>query len=125
MRRILSFRDFDWPLLLLILAMCGVSLLEVYSTTVHTRFSSFESKQLMFIGAGLVGMFVLSRIDYHQLLDLSPWFYRADIPVFGPDYFIDERWVPLCLGGIKGCGIGCEIEVVGEGDSHRQQRGGQ
>ena len=75
MRRILSFRDFDWPLLLLILAMCGVSLLEVYSTTVHTRFSSFESKQLMFIGAGLVGMFVLSKIDYHQLLDISPWAY--------------------------------------------------
>jgi len=75
MRRILSFRDFDWTLLLLILAMCGMSLLEVYSTTVHTRFSSFESKQIMFIAAGLAGMVVLSRIDYHRLLDISPWAY--------------------------------------------------
>jgi rod shape determining protein RodA len=75
MRRFLSFRDFDWTLLLLILGMCGMSLLEVYSTTVHTRFSSFESKQLMFIAAGLAGMLVLSRIDYHRLLDISPWAY--------------------------------------------------
>jgi rod shape determining protein RodA len=116
MRRILSFRDFDWPLLLLVLAMCGVSLLEVYSTTVHTRFSSFESKQLMFIGAGLVGMFVLSKIDYHRLLDISPWLYgifvisliavklvghkalgaRRWISI-GPVQFQPSEWVKLVL----------------------------
>jgi len=116
MRRILSFRDFDWPLLLLILAMCGVSLLEVYSTTVHTRFSSFESKQLMFIGAGLVGMFVLSKIDYHQLLDISPWAYGIFVVSLvavklvghkalgarrwigiGPVQFQPSEWVKLVL----------------------------
>jgi len=101
MRRILSFRDFDWPLLLLILAMCAVSLLEVYSTTVHTRFSSFESKQLMFIGAGLVGMFVLSKIDYHQLLDLSPWFYGifvvalVAVRLVGHKAFGSRRWIGI------------------------------
>ena len=116
MRRILSFRDFDWPLLLLILAMCGVSLLEVYSTTVHTRFSSFESKQLMFIGAGLVGMFVLSKIDYHHLLDISPWAYGIFVVSLvavklvghkalgarrwigiGPVQFQPSEWVKLVL----------------------------
>jgi rod shape determining protein RodA len=116
MRRILSFRDFDWPLLLLVLAMCGVSLLEVYSTTVHTRFSSFESKQLMFIGAGLVGMFVLSKIDYHRLLDISPWLYGIFVLsliavklvgrtalgakrwiAIGPVQFQPSEWVKLVL----------------------------
>jgi rod shape determining protein RodA len=116
MRRFLSFRDFDWPLLLLILAMCGVSLLEVYSTTVHTRFSSFESKQLMFIGAGLLGMFVLAKIDYHRLLDLSPWAYGIFVVALvavklvghkalgarrwiaiGPVQFQPSEWVKLVL----------------------------
>jgi rod shape determining protein RodA len=116
MRRFLSFRDFDWPLLLLILAMCGVSLLEVYSTTVHTRFSSFESKQLLFIGAGLVGMFVLAKIDYHRLLDISPWAYGIFVVALvavklvghkalgarrwisvGPVQFQPSEWVKLVL----------------------------
>jgi len=115
-RRILSFRDFDWPLLLLVLIMCGVSLLEVYSTTVHTRFSSFESKQLMFIGAGLVGMFILAKVDYHRLLDISPWLYGIFVIslvavklvghkalgarrwiAIGPVQFQPSEWVKLVL----------------------------
>ncbi len=75
MRRFLSFRDFDWWLVLLLLAMCGVSLLEVRSTTVHTRFANFESRQIFWFGAGFVLMFVFSKIDYHRILDWSPWAY--------------------------------------------------
>ncbi len=101
MRRFLSFRDFDWPLLLLILIMCGVSLLEVYSTTVHTRFSSFESKQVMFIAAGLAGMFVLAKIDYHRLLDISPWAYGifvvslVAVKVVGHKALGARRWIAI------------------------------
>ena len=38
MRRMLSFRDFDWGCCSLVLGMCAISVLEVYSTTVHTTF---------------------------------------------------------------------------------------
>src|SRR5689334_12186987 len=75
MRRMMSFRDFDWMLLLAVLVLCAISLAEIYSTTVHTRFALFEHKQMIFIGAGLVGMFVVSKIDYHRLLDWAPWMY--------------------------------------------------
>jgi rod shape determining protein RodA len=75
MRRMLSFRDFDWLLLLVVLVLCGISLMEIHSTTVHTRFAVFERKQTVFIAAGLIGMFVMAKIDYHRLLDWAPWAY--------------------------------------------------
>ena len=61
MRRILSFRDFDWALLLMVLALCGISLIEVHSATLHTRFASFERKQMLLDRRRLVAMFILRR----------------------------------------------------------------
>ena len=39
MRRILSFRDFDWPLLGMVLLLCTVSVFEIYSATLHTKYT--------------------------------------------------------------------------------------
>jgi len=76
-RRFLSFRDFDWGLLLIILTLCTVSVLEIYSATLHTKFVGFHTKQMVYISAGVVAMFVVSKIDYHRLLDWTPWAYGA------------------------------------------------
>ncbi|MGB0066293.1 MAG: rod shape-determining protein RodA [Terracidiphilus sp.] len=75
MRRFLSFRDFDWWLLLLLLGMCAISLVEVHSTTAHTKFANFESRQVFWFAAGFVLMFAFSKIDYHRILDWAPWAY--------------------------------------------------
>ena len=75
MRRFMSFRDFDWTLLGLVLALCLVSVLEIYSATLHTKYVGFHTKQIYWICGGLVAMLVLSRIDYHKLIDFVPWFY--------------------------------------------------
>lgn len=112
----MTFRDFDWALLLMVLCLCGVSLVEVHSTTVHTRFASFESKQMIFIACGLVGMFALAKIDYHRLLDWSPWAYGVFLIslvavkavghkvmgarrwiAIGPIQFQPSEWVKLVL----------------------------
>ena len=101
MRRFLSFRDFDWTLLGLVLILCGLSVMQVHSATLHTRFASFESKQLMWVGAGLVGMFVLSKIDYHRLIDWSPWAYwifllaLVAVKVVGRKVMGARRWIAL------------------------------
>jgi rod shape determining protein RodA len=101
MRRMLSFRDFDWMLLLAVLVLCAISLAEIYSTTVHTRFAAFERKQTIFICAGLVGMFVMSKIDYHRMLDFAPWLYGifvaslVAVKLFGHKALGARRWINL------------------------------
>jgi rod shape determining protein RodA len=74
-RGYLSYRDFDWALLGLVLMLCTVSVLEIYSATIHTRFADFHNKQVFWIIAGLVGTFLFAKIDYHRVLDWAPWAY--------------------------------------------------
>ena len=101
MRRFLSFRDFDWLLLGMVLVLCALSVVQIHSATMHTRFASFESKQIFWIVAGLVGMFVLSKIDYHRLLDWSPWAYVVfvvsllAVRVVGRKVMGARRWIAL------------------------------
>ncbi len=78
-RRFMTFRDFDWGLLGMVLALCTVSVLEIYSATLHTRFANFHTKQVYFIIAGMIVMFILAKIDYHRLLDWAPWAYGVCI----------------------------------------------
>jgi rod shape determining protein RodA len=118
MRRFLSFRDFDWGLLAMILALCTVSVAEIYSATLHTKYvdSHFQTKQVYWIVGGLVAMFIFSKIDYHKLIDWVPWAYgvclvslvavklvgtkvlgaRRWIKI-GPMHFQPSEWVKLIL----------------------------
>jgi rod shape determining protein RodA len=116
MRRFLSLRDFDWSLLGMVLVLCTVSVLEIYSATLHTKYTGFHTKQLFFIGGGLVAMFLFSKIDYHRLLDWAPWAYGVCLVALvavklvghrvmgakrwisiGPMHFQPSEWVKLVL----------------------------
>jgi rod shape determining protein RodA len=102
LRRFLSFRDFDWWLLLLLLAMCSISLLEVRSTTVHTKFSRFPEMQMIAMAVGIVLMFIFAKIDYHRVLDWAPWAYGigllalvAVLSPLGHKALGGRRWIKL------------------------------
>ena len=67
MIRFSSFRDFDWPLLGLVSLLSIISVLEIKSATLHTKFHGFDHKQIGFLaighslpvlalGAGLIGL---------------------------------------------------------------------
>ncbi|HET6207240.1 MAG TPA: rod shape-determining protein RodA [Terracidiphilus sp.] len=103
MRRLLSFRDFDWILLGIVLLVCTVSVLEIYSATLHTKYVGFHTKQLYWIAGGVVAMFLLAKIDYHKLLDFAPWAYgfflvalsAVLIPGIGHKALGARRWIKV------------------------------
>lgn len=91
MTRRMSLRDFDWILLGMVLALCCLSVLEIYSATLHTRFSGFHTKQVFWIIGGLVAMTIVSSIDYHLLLDIVPWLYGFCLLSLGAVLLVGER----------------------------------
>src|SRR5512147_709973 len=101
MRRMISFRDFDWVLLTFVLAICALGLLEIYSTTLGTKYSGAHIKQIYFILGGLVLMFLVSLINYQVLLENSHWLYVISlvsliaVAVFGKKYLGARRWIQL------------------------------
>jgi rod shape determining protein RodA len=116
MRRFMSFREFDWTLLSMVLILCTVSVLEIYSATMRTKYSGFYSKQIFWIAGGIVCMFLFSKIDYHRLLDWVPWAYGVSLLALiavklvgtkvlgarrwiklGPMHFQPSEWVKLIL----------------------------
>jgi rod shape determining protein RodA len=116
MRRLLSFRDFDWTLLGMVLLLCSISVLEIYSATLHTKYAGFHTKQIFWIMGGLVAMFLFAKIDYHKLIDYAPWAYGVCLLALlavrvaghkvlgarrwisiGPMHFQPSEWVKLVL----------------------------
>ncbi len=69
MRRFFSFRDFDWVLLGMVLLLSVLSVFEIYSATMHTKFVGFETKQVFWLVGGLAAMLLFSFINYHLLLE--------------------------------------------------------
>ncbi len=101
MRRMISFRDFDWVLLTFVLAICALGVLEIYSTTWASKYSGVHIKQLYWIMGGMVLMFLVSLINYQVLLENSHWLYVASlvslvaVALFGRKYLGARRWIQL------------------------------
>ena len=101
MREHSSFQDMDWTLLAIVGAISGIGVLEIYSATHASGMAGMQWKQLMWIGIGLAGMALISRIDYHTLLDQAPALYMFGIVsllvvlVVGYSRLGAKRWISL------------------------------
>ena len=101
MRRFLSFRDFDWVLLLMVLILCAVSVAEIHSATLHTKYLGFDKKQIYWIVGGLMAMFVFAKVDYHKLIDWVPWAYGVclvslvAVKIVGTKVLGARRWIKI------------------------------
>jgi rod shape determining protein RodA len=99
-------QDFDWPLMAIVGAINAVGVAEIYSSTHASAMAGMQWKQLIWIGIGLLGMFVISRIDYHTLMDQAPILYMVGIIgllvvlVIGYSRLGAKRWISLG-GGVN------------------------
>jgi len=102
MARISSYRDFDWVLFGFVSLLSLISVLEIRSATMHTKFHGFDHKQIGFLAVGILLMFLISAIDYHRLLDIVwPWLYGVSIlslvavRLVGQKVLGARRWINL------------------------------
>jgi rod shape determining protein RodA len=100
-----GFRDYDWWLVTLTLAICGLGVLEIWSATHASYLAGMHKHQLEWIGLGIVLMFLLSRLDYHLIMDQAPVLYLIAVVALiavlalGHSRFGAKRWLPI-LGGL-------------------------
>jgi rod shape determining protein RodA len=101
MARYISFRDFDWTLVIFVLIIATLGVVEIHSATMHTKFAGVDRKQVYWIIGGLVGMFLVSLLNYHALIERVHWMYIAAIAslmavlIFGQKYLGARRWIKL------------------------------
>ena len=104
MSRYVSFRDFDWVLLVLVLLICALGVLEIYSATLGTKFVGVHIKQVYWVLGGVALMFVMSLFNYHALMARVPLLYIISVAslvavkLFGQKYLGARRWI-LFPGG--------------------------
>jgi rod shape determining protein RodA len=97
----MGFRDYDWPLLTIIFSICGIGVLEIWSATHTSRLIGMQWKQMGWIGVGVLVMLLLSRLDYHSVLDKAPILYLLGllalvaVLVVGHTRYGAKRWLPV------------------------------
>ena len=107
MERTARFRDGNWMLLVLAVAIASIGIAEIYSTTEHTALAGQAQKQIYWVVLGAVLAAIVSRIDYHVLLEQSPWLYAATIVAltlllaFGPRIAGTKRWFTVAGTSIQ------------------------
>jgi rod shape determining protein RodA len=99
MARYRSFRDLDWPLLIITLIICALGVLQIYSATHDTRWRDAWWKQVIWVLIAMGLMWVLTSIDYHTLLGQVPVLYTVSMAALlatlsiGRLVFGSRRWI--------------------------------
>src|SRR5271157_4878292 len=106
MARTLASRDIDWTLLIIVLLICAVGVLQIYSATLGTEAHSAWWRQILYVFGGLVLMWLVIPSDYHAFLHHVPVLYlggtMALLGTFaiGEQTFGSRRWIPIGHTGI-------------------------
>src|SRR6202158_827754 len=94
-------RDYDWWLIAILLAICTLGVIEIYSATQGSNLAGMHTKPSRWLIGGFVLMFVLSRLDYHLILDQAWILYLIGVVALvavllvGHTRFGAKRWIPI------------------------------
>ncbi len=95
------FRDFDWLLFLAVLALVAIGLVEIYSSTIHTRYAGLQVRQIYWILLGLALMGIATLVDYHLIIEHVPLLYLLGVLalivvlVAGQTIMGSKRWLGI------------------------------
>ena len=94
-----SLRDFDWTMFLLAFTICGLGVLQIYSATHDTAWHDAWWKQIVWVAAAAVLMWIVTLIDYHTLLSHVFSMYGIAVVTLiatfavGQKVFGSRRWI--------------------------------
>ena len=94
-------RDYDWWLLAILATICALGVVEIYSATHGSGLEGMHMKQIRWLVIGFILMFVLSRLDYHLILDQAPILYLVGLAALvavllvGRTHFGAKRWISI------------------------------
>ena len=89
----------DSPLVFVSLGLCALGILQIYSATLNTKWADAWWKQIIWVGTGLLMMWIMANLDYHFLLSRVFYFYLAIIGLLlltafvGGRVFGSTRWI--------------------------------
>lgn len=98
-------------MLVLVTAICGLGVLQIFSATHETRYSDAWWKQVIWILAAFLALWIASLIDYHTLLGQVPVLYALSVAtlvatyVVGMTAFGSRRWIGNRKLSSSGLGI--------------------
>jgi rod shape determining protein RodA len=99
-----GIRDFDWTMFFVIMVICGLGVLQIFSATHDTVWQGSWWKQIIYIAAGVLLMWIATSIDYHALMGQIYPLYIASVVLLvlvlaiGKRAFGSTRWIALPAG---------------------------
>ncbi len=94
-----SFRDLDWTLIFIALALCALGVLQIYSATNGSKWQGAWWRQIIYVVTGFIMMWVVAQIDYHSLMGKIFPIYAASVGLLiltfllGDKVFGSTRWI--------------------------------
>jgi len=99
-----GIRDFDWPMVIVIVIICALGVLQIFSATHDTVWQGSWWKQILYIATGFALMWAAAKVDYHSLIAQAYPAYLASVVLLlavlliGKTAFHSTRWIALPAG---------------------------